>query len=147
MSSQVPSTLRALYLEILSWTGVKGWGHNRKVFEKWFASKKAFPSQRRRFQIGLLRDTCLFNISIPWSLHAPHSQHFLVISWQARGWDMEWDANCRCWGVEWPAWRSKRSLSHCCHGRLSCGNTYQVKPLKSIFVVLLYFPLEHSQLH
>lgn len=66
----------------------EGWGHNRKVFEKRFASEKAFPSQRRRFQIGLFRATCPFNISSPGlsMLHIPNTSRWPAGRWGAGIW-------------------------------------------------------------
>lgn len=106
----MPSTLRALYLEILSWIGVKGWGHNRKVFEKWFASKKAFPSQRRRFQIGLSTATCPFNISPPGlsMLHIPNTSYWPAGRWGAGIWSQMQTAVAE--KRTGPAWRSKWNL-------------------------------------
>lgn len=147
MSSQEPSPLLALYLEILCWRGLKGEGTTERCLKNGLLVRKPFPVREEGSRLDCSGPP------VPSTFHplvSPCSTFPTLPGDQLADEGLGYGARCNLpllKSGQRPAWRSKPSLSHCCQGRLSCSNTYQVKPLKSIFVVLLYFPLEHGRLH
>lgn len=109
--------------------------------------KPAFPSQREGSRLGCYRPPVHSAFTPLWSLHAPHSQHFLESSWQDE------EAGCRvrlqtATAEEWPvaSRRPDGAFSSVGPGRLDHSNTHQAEPPKCIIVINYIFPFKHGHL-